>query len=251
MDLPFCSTPLSPSTNDKSMSAEGCASRCFITGRSECPPARSFASGVRARRPAACRTVVGRWKVKLYISNLLQLRGLARLSIFERCPNRLCGCRHDEILTADRVSDGIDHGGRCRNRSGLSAPFDAKRIRRRLRFSKANLERGQVVRMRHAIIHQRPGHELTVFIVHRALQQSLPDALRDAAMHLPFDNHWIDDRAEIVDGGPIHDFSLAGLAVDLDFANVAAGRECEVCRVVEAGFLQSGLKLLPRKFVCD
>jgi hypothetical protein len=159
------------------------------------------------------------------------------LSIFERCPNRLRGCRHDEILTANGVSDGIDHGCWCGDRPRLSAALDAERIRRRLRFGKANLERRQVVGMRHAVIHQRPGHELTVFVVHRTLQQGLPDALRDAAMNLPFDNHRIDHCAEIVDGGPIHDVSLAGLTINLDLANVATGREREIGRIVEAGLL--------------
>ncbi len=68
IERPFCSTPLRPSTSERSISAEGCASRCFITGISEWPPAKSLASGLRASRPAAWRTVVGRWKVKLYIA---------------------------------------------------------------------------------------------------------------------------------------------------------------------------------------
>ena len=67
IERPFCSTPVSPSTSARSISADGLASRCFITGINEWPPAKILASGLRASRPAAWRTVVGRWKVKLYI----------------------------------------------------------------------------------------------------------------------------------------------------------------------------------------
>ena len=186
IERPFCSTPLNAfdQRQDRS-SADGCASRCFITGSSEWPPASSFASGLRASRPAAWRTVVGRWKVKLYIACLPVIYAAWRgCRVFERRPNRIGGGRHGEFFAADRIGDGVDHGCRCRDRPGLAAAFDAERIGRRLGFSKADLERRQVVRMRHGVVHQRPGHELTVFVVDRALQQRLPDALRDAAMHL-------------------------------------------------------------------
>ena len=58
----------------------------------------------------------------------------------------------------------------------------------------------------------------------------LADALRDAAMHLALDDHRIDDGAEIVDRGELHDSDGAGVRVDLDLADVAAGREGEVRR---------------------
>src|ERR1035437_5704850 len=80
----------SPSTSARSINADGLASRCFITGINEWPPAKILASGLRASRPAAWRTVVGRWKVKLYIglsydaamldSNVRQLDAVWRLA---------------------------------------------------------------------------------------------------------------------------------------------------------------------------
>jgi hypothetical protein len=59
-ERPFSSTPDSPSTCPMSMMSDGFASRSFITGISEWPPAKSFASGSLVSRLAACRTVVGR-----------------------------------------------------------------------------------------------------------------------------------------------------------------------------------------------
>jgi hypothetical protein len=58
-------------------------------------------------------------------------------------------------------------------------------------------------------------------------------------MHLAFDDHGIDDGAEVVDGDPIDDVGDAGVGIDLDFGNVRAGREGEVGGIVEGVFLQA------------
>ena len=113
------------------------------------------------------------------------------------------------------------------------------------------MERRQIVRARHGVVHHRAGHELALFVIDRAFQQRLADALRDAAMHLAFDDHRIDDGAEIIDRGPIHDLGLAGFDIDLDFADVAAGREREIGRIVERGFLQARLEFGAGEFVRD
>ena len=60
-------------------------------------------------------------------------------------------------------------------------------------------------------------------------------------MHLALDDHRVDEAAEIVGGDELHDLGVAGLRVDLDLADVAAGREGEVGRVVERAFLQARL----------
>ena len=78
-------------------------------------------------------------------------------------------------------------------------------------------------------------------VVVAGLEQRLADALRDAAMHLALDDHRVDEVAEIVGGDELHDLGVAGLRVDLDLADVAAGREGEVGRVVERALLQPRL----------
>ena len=96
------------------------------------------------------------------------------------------------------------------------------------------------------VVHERAGHELAVAVVDRAFQQRLADALRDAAVHLALDDHRIDHDAEVVDRGPAGDLDMAGVGVDLDLADVAAGREREVGRVVERALLQARLELRRR-----
>ncbi|MEA3192053.1 MAG: aerobic carbon-monoxide dehydrogenase large subunit, partial [Betaproteobacteria bacterium] len=74
---------------------------------------------------------------------------------------------------------------------------------------------------------------------------------RFTAVDLALDDHRVDDVAEVVDGGPLGDRHDAGLGVDLDLADVDAGREGEVRRVVEGALLQPRLELLPRELVRD
>ena len=111
----------------------------------------------------------------------------------------------------------------------------------------SDLQRRQVVGARHGVIHERAGHELAFLVVDRALAQRLADALRDAAVDLALDDHRIDHHAEIVDRSPGDDLGVAGLRVDLDLADVAAGREGEIGRVVERALLQPGLELAGRR----
>src|SRR5271154_2283561 len=78
----------------------------------------------------------------------------------------------------------------------------------------------------------------------RAFEQRLADALGDAAMHLAFDDHRIDELAEVVDRGPPLDGYDAGLRIDLELADVHARREGPVGWVPERAFLQAGLDFL-------
>ncbi len=82
-------------------------------------------------------------------------------------------------------------------------------------------------------------------------EQRLSDALRNTAVHLTFDDHRIDDRAEVIDRGPRLDLRLAGLRVDLEFADMATRREREVGGVVERALLQARLDLAGGELVRD
>ena len=55
-----------------------------------------------------------------------------------------------------------------------------------------------------------------------SLEQRLAEALRDAAVHLAFDEHRVHQRAEVVDDAVFRDADMAGVGVDLDLGDVAA-----------------------------
>lgn len=69
--------------------------------------------------------------------------------------------------------------------------------------------------------------------------QRLANAMRNPALYLTGDNHRIDDRTEIVDRRVIDDFDGAGIRVDLDLADMRAGRKREIQRIVDCRFVQA------------
>src|SRR5207253_3127823 len=74
------------------------------------------------------------------------------------------------------------------------------------------------------IIHQRTGEELAALVVHRLLVERLSGALRDAAMHLSFDDHVIDDAPDVVAAREARELDLAGFTIDLHLADLRAVR---------------------------
>ena len=66
--------------------------------------------------------------------------------------------------------------------------------------------------------------------------------MRDAALHLAFDEQRIDLRPAVVDRHVLLDARLAGLAIDLDGGDVRAEREREVLRLEEARGLEARLE---------
>src|SRR5437764_354929 len=112
------------------------------------------------------------------------------------------------------------------DRAELGAAFDAEQVRLAWQaLVEARAHWRQVARARHAIVHQRPRQELAALgVVHGLLVQRLPGALRHAAVHLPLDDHVVDDAADVVAAREARDPHLARLAVDLHFARLHAIR---------------------------
>ena len=71
---------------------------------------------------------------------------------------------------------------------------------------------------------KRAGQQVAVLVVDRLLAERLRDALRDAAVHLAVDDHRVDHVADVVDRDVAGEVDGAGLGVDLDDGDVAAGR---------------------------
>ena len=76
--------------------------------------------------------------------------------------------------------------------------------------------------------------------MHELLRQRLPDPLRNAAMHLAFEQHRIDHHAEVVDRGVTEQIDMTGFGIDLDFAYMAAGGKAVSGRLVEVLGPQAG-----------
>ena len=65
-------------------------------------------------------------------------------------------------------------------------------------------------------------------------------------MDLAFHNHGVDDGAEVVNRRELFHTGHAGGGVHFHLANIGTGREGEVGRVVERGFVQTRLQLVQR-----
>src|SRR6202453_2600379 len=150
---------------------------------------------------------------------------------------------------AERIGEGVDDRRWRSDRARFATALDAERIGRANRLDRVDLERGQVVGARHAIVHEARRQELAVIVVMRAFEQRLAHALSDAAVHLALDDHRVDELAEVVDGGPTVDRDDARLRVDLELADMDTGREGEVGRIPESAFLEPWFEFLAVELV--
>ena len=72
------------------------------------------------------------------------------------------------------------------------------------------------------------------------LEERLPDAGRDAAVHLALGDQRVHDVARVVDRDEAAELDLAGLGVDLDGGDVGAEREGRRVRLEDLGGPQLG-----------
>src|SRR5260221_159214 len=202
------------------------------------PPARKRASVLPLINATASFELAGRWYSNACMAILLKI-----------FPNRLRRCRHGQIPDAEGVGDGINRRRGRADRTRFAAALHAERLVGAGGFARVELERGHVARPWDAVIAERAGQQLTALVVLAAFGERLADALRQAAVHLALDDHRIDDLAEVVHRDKRGDLGFAGVAVDLHLADVGAGREGEIGRVVERVLVQPGLELVERVVV--
>src|SRR5437764_4455869 len=133
----------------------------------------------------------------------------------------------------ERVNDGVDDGWRRTDCPGLADAFDAHRVHvcRRLRVVK--LKPGNHLRSWHCIVHERARDELPLLVIDHFFIESLSECLDYAALHLPINEHRVDDLAAIVNRDIALEFYLACLTVNLDDTDMCAERKGEILRLEE------------------
>ncbi len=132
-----------------------------------------------------------------------------------------------------------------------AAALHAQRIGRAGRVGHRYIERRQIARARHAIIHVAGGEQLSGVIVGRAFQQRLTNALGDPAMHLAFDDHRVDQVSKVIHRSPAFNSGGSCLRIDLHFGDMDASGKGEICRIVKRAFLQPRLNLGSVELVGD
>src|SRR5262245_55242052 len=133
----------------------------------------------------------------------------------------------------ESIRNSPDDGRQRPHRSTLARALGPKRIGRTEHFVIGRLYEGNITGARQGVIHEACRHELPGFaVIYTVLHQHLAEPLGDPAMHLALCEERIDDTAEIIDHLVPHDLDLAGLLVNLDFADMAAIREGEETAIV-------------------
>src|SRR5262245_18508691 len=119
----------------------------------------------------------------------------------QRPPDLLGSQRSVDMAYADwaeGVHDGVGYGHGSGHRRQFPDAFHTQGIGRRERLHRLQDEMGYGRGLWDGIVQQTAGQRLTLWRVDDALGQGLPEALHDAAIHLPFDELWVDDAAAIM-----------------------------------------------------
>ena len=109
---------------------------------------------------------------------------------------RLADLGHAEVR--HRVDDRVDHRRRGRDRAGLADALDAERVRGRRVTVRSSSNEG-ISGRGHEVLGHRPGDEVAGLVVQDLLVQGLGDPERDAAVHLPVDDHRVHHHPAVVD----------------------------------------------------
>src|SRR2546428_3482076 len=208
--------PFSSPMPDRSTTVPGFASRNFIAPTRLCPPASALPP-LLLSAAAASATLFARWYSNAYMFVSSMLRRLNCV------PDSMRRRRHVHVVDACRGQSIVDrvHQRRGRaDRSGFTATFGAERVVRARRDLRRHLEGRQMRGPRHRVVHVAAGQKLAaILVVNAALEQRLADTLGEPAVHLPFDDHRVDDVAEIVAGEEIDHLDGPGVRFDLEFAD--------------------------------
>ena len=87
------------------------------------------------------------------------------------------------------------------------------------------LRAGEDVHLRHHVVHERAGQELSALVVHDVLVEHLADALHDAAERLALEQHVVDHPPAVDHRHVVHDVDYAGIRIDLHFRDMrSAGK---------------------------
>ena len=137
-------------------------------------------------------------------------------------PNSFGRQRHVDVQHTDGVTDCADHGGHRAHRARLTATLGLHLVRLTGNFLIGKIDIGHVFGARHRVIGEARSEALPgLCVVDAVFKHGLSQTLHDAAMHLSGDKHRIDDPAEIVEHVIGDDLDLAGIGIDLDFADMA------------------------------
>ena len=122
------------------------------------------------------------------------------------------------------VDQCIGHRGQRADATGFARPLDAQGVGLGWHWVAFDLHVAEVMRVRHGVVHERGGDELSGAVEMDVFHQGLAGALGNATMDLAVQQQWIEHGAKIVDHTVACDLDFACLPVNLQFTDVTAVR---------------------------
>src|SRR5215831_16868870 len=119
------------------------------------------------------------------------------------------------------IVDGVDDRRRRADGAALAQPFGLGDGRWRQRLEMMDFDRWDFPRGRRQIIRQAGRENVAGLVVDDLLEQRIGDALGNAAVDLPVDDHGIDQASGVLGHQKPFDHDAAGLHVHLDHGDVA------------------------------
>ena len=167
-----------------------------------------------------------------------------------RLPHPRRGAGHVEVAHPEgcqRVDHGVDDRRRRADRRRLADSLGAERVVRRWGHGEVGLPVGHLDRGGDQVVHQRAAEAVAVLVEGDHLHQRHPDAVGEAAVDLPFDDHRVDPHPAVVDRDEPPHGHLRRAGVDVDHAEVGAEGEGQVRRVVDRFGVEPGLDPLGQR----
>src|SRR5208283_5201843 len=100
--------------------------------------------------------------------------------------------------------------------------FAPERVMRRRGHSFSELPARALERSGQQVVHEGATQAVSVLIERDDLHERHPDTIGEPSVDLPFDDHWVDARATVVDGDETPDLDLTRPGVDVDYTDVGA-----------------------------
>jgi len=138
------------------------------------------------------------------------------LSLFHCLPDIFGTDRQFTKPDSDRILNRTGQGRRTRNDRRFPNSTDAEGTMRRGFFNQFDVNRRYFIGTEQSIIHKTWIQQKPLFIELHPLPHSPSKPLDDSAVDLPFDEHWIEGKPDILDGKIMQRNDFPGFRIDPD-----------------------------------
>src|SRR5438105_2817536 len=146
--------------------------------------------------------------------------GSPRLSSLQCLPDALRSERQLGDSYAAGVADGVCPGGGARNHGRLARTLGAEWPENGRHLDHDRLHVGRLASLGHRVIHEATGDRRTLLVKDDLFVEAPAHPLDGAAVHLVFEEGWIDRSADVLNGDVMKRHDFACVRIDAHAGNV-------------------------------